>query len=287
VLVCGELRQVIANDHLRAFSEDPWIVARIAAVHALGDVWAMGAAPQAMLASITLPRLSTRLQARWIDEIMTAAAEVAADAGAEIVGGHTSQGAELTIGFTVTGLADRVLTKAGARPGDVLVLTKPLGSGVILAAEMAGKAPGAAVAGAWASMMRPLATEAAILAPVAQAMTDVTGFGLAGHLGEMLAASNVGARIDLSALPVLPGALDLLQAGERSTLHAANRAAALPEGLPEGPRAELMFDPQTAGGLLAALPADRVEAVQADCQRAGVTATVIGRIVEGAGISAR
>ncbi len=287
VLVCGERRQVIATDHLRAFAEDPWVVARIAAVHALGDIWAMGATPQAMLASVTLPRLSTLLQARWLDEIMTAAAEIAAQAGAEIVGGHTSQGAELTIGFTVTGLADRVLTKAGARPGDVLLLTKPLGTGVILAAEMAGVAPGAAVAGAWAAMMRPLAAEAAILVPVAHAMTDVTGFGLAGHLSEILAASEVGARIDLSALPVLPGALDLLRAGERATLHAANRAAALPDGLPDGPRGELLFDPQTAGGLLAALPDDRVEAVQADCQRAGVTAAVIGRIVEGAGISAR
>jgi selenide, water dikinase len=104
--------QVIANDHLRGFSEDPWLVAQVAAVHALGDVWAMGAAPQAMLASVILPRLSRRLQARWLAEIMTAAAGVAKAAGAEIVGGHTSLGAELTIGFTVTGLA----TAPSARP---------------------------------------------------------------------------------------------------------------------------------------------------------------------------
>ncbi len=287
VLACGEGVQVIATDHLRAFSADPRLVAQVAAVHALGDIWAMGAAPQAMLASVILPRLSPRLQARWLDEIMGAAAEVAEAAGAAIVGGHTSIGAELTVGFTVTGLADRAIGKAGARPGDALVLTKPLGSGVILAAEMACAAPGAVVAGAHRAMTRPLAAEAAILSPVAHAMTDVTGFGLAGHLVEVLRASGTGARLDLAAIPALEGALDLLAAGQRATLHEANRAATVIEGLPASARAELLFDPQTAGGLLAALPEDRAEAILARLQEAGVPAVIVGQITRTAGITLR
>jgi selenide, water dikinase len=286
-LACGDGVQVIANDHLRGFSEDPWLVAQVAAVHALGDVWAMGAAPQAMLASVILPRLSSRLQARWLEEIMTAAAGVAKAAGAEIVGGHTSLGAELTIGFTVTGLADRAVGKAGARPGDVLVLTKPLGSGVILAAEMACAAPGAVVVGAWQSMTHPLAEEAAILAPVAHAMTDVTGFGLAGHLAEMLRASGRGARLDLDAVPALHGALDLLEADQRATLYEANRAATVIEGLPASPRAALLFDPQTAGGLLAALPEARAGDTLERLHEAGVPAAIIGAITETPGITLR
>ena len=186
--------QVITTDHLRAFSHDPRLMARIAAVHALGDIWAMGASPQVALSQITLPRLSDTLQARMLDEVLTAAAEVFGAAGADVVGGHTSIGAELTVGFTVTGLVQRPLTKAGARPGDALILTKPLGSGTVMAAEMAltrmaEHSLGDCVAAAFAVMMRPQDRASALLAPVAHAMTDVTGFGLAGHLMELLAAS--------------------------------------------------------------------------------------------------
>ncbi len=130
--------QVITTDHLRAFTHDPGLMAQITAIHALGDIWAMGAAPQTALAQITLPRMSPALQAETLREIMQAASAAFTAAGADVVGGHTSIGAELTLGFTVTGLADRIITKGGARPGDVLILTKPIGTGTILAAEMAG-----------------------------------------------------------------------------------------------------------------------------------------------------
>jgi len=129
--------QVMTTDHLRAFTADARLMARIAAVHALGDVWAMGAAPQAALAQVVLPRMAPDLAAAELAEVMEEAAAVFAAAGADVVGGHSSVGAELTIGFTVTGLAGHAVGKGGARPGDALILTKALGTGTVMAAEMA------------------------------------------------------------------------------------------------------------------------------------------------------
>ncbi len=257
--------QVITTDHLRGFTHDPRLVARIAAIHALGDVWAMGASPQVALAQITLPRLSPEKSTEMLAEIMTVAAEVFREAGADIVGGHTSIGAELTIGFTVTGLAPRAITKSGAKPGDKLILTKPIGSGTIMAAEMAmaecpGLILGEAVATALHQMSQPNGPAAAHLAPHAHAMTDVTGFGLAGHLLEILDASDAAATLHAAAIPTLPGALMLAAAGQASSLAPANRAATI--GRISGPDSALkalLYDPQTAGGLLAAVPAEVAE----------------------------
>lgn len=281
---CDHGVQVISTDHLRAFVADPRLMARLAAVHALSDIHAMGAAPQVALAQVILPRLSEELAARTLAEIMAAAGEVFAAEGADVVGGHSTIGAELTIGFTVTGLAPQVLSKAGARPGDLLVLTKPLGSGTILAADMAlarlpGLILGEAVAGALAVMAQSNGPAAAVLAPVAHAMTDVTGFGLAGHLLEILDASGCAARLALGDLPLMPGAEALAAAGEASSLAPANRAACLGRvrGDLTGPRAALLFDPQTCGGLLAAVPAVAAAAVLA----ALPGAVVIGEVTEG------
>lgn len=283
VLAHGEVRQLISTDHLRAFTLDPWLFARLAAIHALGDIWAMGGAPQAALAQVTLPRMSEEMAARTLAEILDAAGAVFRAAGADLAGGHTSFGSELGLGFTVTGLAPRPVGTAGARPGDALILTKPIGSGVILAAEMALAAPGAAVATALAAMDRPLGPEAAILAPLAHAMTDVTGFGLAGHLINLCEASGTAAEIDLAAVPVLPGAEDLAAAGQHSSLLPQNIAALAGRIFaPDSPRAALLYDPQTAGGLLAALPAERAEAALAALQAAGIPAARIGRITAGA-----
>lgn len=285
ILSMGDTRQVITTDHLRAFSLDPALVARVAAIHALGDIWAMGARPQVALASLILPRMTTRLQKRWLEEILAAATDVLAAEGAALAGGHTTIGAELTIGFTITGLCeDRPVKLSGARPGDALILTKPLGTGVLLAGEMRRKAPGKAVAGAWASMTRSQGAAAGILSRTS-AMTDVTGFGLAGHALNMCRASGVGACIDLGSLPVLDGAVALLEAGIASTLAPANRAACLPHmdlDVVGDPRADLLFDPQTAGGLLAAVSASNVDARLAELQAAGAGGWVVGEIVAGA-----
>lgn len=281
ILRTGGARQVMSTDHLRAVTHDPYLMARIAAVHALGDIWAMGAAPQAATATIILPRLSDALQRRTLAEIMQAASEVMAQAGAAIVGGHSSVGAELTIGFTVTGLCeDDPVTLSGAQPGDVLILTRPIGSGVILAAEMAGAAPGQVVADCLRQMLAPQGTASACLAS-AHAMTDVTGFGLAGHLAGLCAASRVAAEVTLADVPLMAGALALAEAGQASTLLPANRAGAGPHTGGEGPRGDLMFDPQTAGGLLAAVPQERAGEVLAALLALGYPAARIGRIVAG------
>lgn len=280
VLQVGDARQVIATDHLRALTLDPWLMGRIAAVHALGDIHAMGARPQAALAHVVLPPLSEALQERTLAELMAGITAALAQAGAVLVGGHSTQGAELVAGLTVTGLAgDRVLTKGGAVPGDALVLTRPLGSGTILAAEMAGAAPGGVVAALLAALPQDQGAAAAILAPVARAMTDVTGFGLAGHLDEMLRPDGLSADLDLAAIPLFDGAEALAAQGWASTVAPANRAALLGRiAAPATPRAALLFDPQTCGGLLAALPAAGAAPALAALRAAGYTAARIGTI---------
>ncbi|MEO0484768.1 MAG: selenide, water dikinase SelD [Pseudomonadota bacterium] len=264
--------QVISTDHLRAFVDDPALMARIALTHAMGDIWAMGARPQAALASLILPRQTPAMAERAAGELMTAAREAAAQIGVEIVGGHTTQGAELTIGFTVTGVAERPITLAGAQPGDDLVLTKPIGSGTLMAAAMQGRARGWDVAAAWEAMCQDQGEASRILSG-AHAMTDVTGFGLLGHLRAMMEASGTGATVNLASVPLLPGALELAQAGIRSSLYAENAGA----DAPDDPRHALLFDPQTSGGLLAAVPdgAAVIEALKA----AGYEAALIGRVM--------
>ncbi|WP_371060432.1 selenide, water dikinase SelD [Rhodosalinus sp. 5P4] len=280
VLEVGGTRQVLTTDHLRAFTEDPWMLARIAAVHAMGDIWAMGARPQAALATVILPRMSEALQSRTLAEVLEAASAAFAEAGAEIAGGHSTMGAEATIGFTVTGILNGPpVTLAGARPGDALILTKPIGSGTILAAEMAGAAEGAEVAALLDAMVRPQGAAAERLSR-AHAMTDVTGFGLAGHLMAICRASGVAAEIDPEAVPLYGGAERLAAAGYRSTLHEANAAAAPVAGA-QGPRGALLHDPQTAGGLLAALAPEEAGALLDHLATEGIPAVRIGRIVDG------
>jgi hypothetical protein len=136
-----------------------------------------------------------------------------------VLGGHSSMGAELTVGFTVTGLLDRApVTLAGGQAGDALILTKPIGSGVILAGEMQGKSRGADVLACWEAMARAAGRRGAVLAPLAHAMTDVTGFGLMGTFGTSVRASGTGAELSLDAVPLLPGALALAERGVRSSL---------------------------------------------------------------------
>ncbi|MGC8202750.1 selenide, water dikinase SelD [Aliiroseovarius sp. PTFE2010] len=280
----GDTVQVLSVDQLRPFVDDPRLMAEIAAVHALGDVWAMGAAPEAVLAAITLPPLSADLQRAWLAEIMAGIAVVAAEAGADVLGGHTATGPELSIGLTVTGLTKAPIGLDGARVGDALVLTKPLGTGVVMAADMALRGRGSWTSAALQSMRQPSAIASAALAKVAHAMTDVTGFGLLGHLSNICTASGVGARIDRTAVPTLPGALDLAGAGIASTLAPANRAqAALIAPLGDSAIDALLIDPQTAGGLLAALPRAELAQVLHDLHAAGIRAVEIGEITENPG----
>ncbi len=280
ILRTGTVTQVLTTDHLRAFTDDYGLMARITAVHALGDIWAMGAAPQSALLSVTLPRMSEALLARTMAEILREAGAVVSAAGAEIVGGHSTMGAEMTLGLTLTGLLDAApITNAGAKVGDALILTRPIGSGTILAAEMQSKASGPDVAEVLQSMARSQGDVAEILQG-AHAMTDVTGFGLAGHLMAICRASDVAAELDLAAVPIYRGALELAQSGHRSTIYQANADAAPVFGA-EGARGALLHDPQTSGGMLAAVAAAEADGLVAQLRAKGHAAAVIGRVIRG------
>jgi selenide,water dikinase len=280
ILRMGSVRQVLTTDHLRAFVDDPGLMARIAAQHALGDVRAMGARAQSALVQIILPRGTDNIQRRMMREIMEAAGEVFAGEGAVILGGHSTMGAELTIGFSVTGLCDRdPITVAGARAGDALILTGRIGSGVLLAAEMQGKARGSDIAALWTAMAAGPGPVADVLGR-AHAMTDVTGFGLAGHLMAICRASHLGAEVDMGQVAVYDGALEASQSGVKSTLYEANVANAPVFGA-EGPLTALLHDPQTAGGFLAAVAEDEAADVLAALAARGVQAARIGRMTEG------
>jgi selenide,water dikinase len=281
ILKMGGTRQVISVDHLRGFVADPGLMARIATVHALGDIWAMGAVPQSALLSVTLPRMTSALQARVMAEIMQQTDAVIRAEGAQIVGGHSSMGAELSLGLTVTGLLDRAaITLAGAKAGDRLILTRPIGSGTVLAALMQGKAQGADVSAALAVMAQPQGDAAAILRG-AHAMTDVTGFGLAGHLMALCRASDLMAELELGMVPIYAGAEELADAGHRSTIYEDNLAHAPVAGA-EGARAALLHDPQTAGGLLAAVKAEEAAGLVGQLRARGHEAAMIGVRKEGA-----
>lgn len=268
-------------DQFRAFIDDPWLFGRIAANHALGDIYAMGAEPQTALALATLPHAPDDKLERDLEALLRGALEVLNDAGCALVGGHTAEGAELALGFALDGHGreDRLTGKDGLEAGDRLLLAKPLGTGAILAAHMAGRCRGEWLGTALAAMQQSNREAGeAFRAHGAVAVTDVTGFGLAGHLGEMLRASGRAAVLWPDALPVLPGARDLIARGMRSTLHPANEAAAAfdPEDCP------VLFDPQTAGGLLAGVPEDRAADCLAALAAAGYAqAAVVGEVLPG------
>ncbi len=279
VLQVGGARQVLTTDHLRAFTEDAGMLTRIAVLHALGDVWAMGADPQAALLSLILPRQSEALQARQIDEILSAANAVLTETGAALVGGHTTLGAELTVGVTLTGLCPAApIELAGGQAGDALILTRPLGSGVIFAAEMQRAARGRDVAALYTALCQPQGAAARILRNHARAMTDVTGFGLAGHLAALARASGLAARLS-GEIPLYRGVTDLLAQGHGSQLAGANRRTAPVAGADRlGPLQGALYDPQTAGPLLAAVPEAYADAIITALRAAGYPAARIGHL---------
>jgi len=278
----GDHVQVFSTDHLRAFTADPFLLAEMAAIHALGDIWSMGAKPQAVLAHIILPPLAPAKQSEMIRQIMAGAERAFQAVNVNVTGGHTSMGAELTIGFSIIGVPPvRAVGQAGAIPGDALILTKPIGTGVLLAAEMRQDVDGDDHHSALKSMRRPQDKAAEILAPVAHSMTDVTGFGLAGHLLNMLTASGVAARLDMDRIPLLSGAEAASQNGIRSTLWGANAKVMEHMKMTPSPRTDLLFDPQTCGGLLATIPQARLEQVLSDFAAAGEPIWQIGEIVAG------
>jgi selenide,water dikinase len=280
----GPLLSVQTVDYFRAMIDDPYLFGKIAANHALGDIFAMGGAPQTALAIATIPYgLEAKVEAD-LSMMMAGANEILRQSDCALVGGHTSEGAELALGFAVNGLVAReaALQKAGMRPGDALLLTKPIGTGTLLAADMRGKAKARWVFAAIAHMCRSNRDAAAVLARHgARAATDVTGFGLLGHLVEMVRASEVDVQLALDRIPVLDGARETIARGVFSSLQPQNirlrRAIRDLDRVAALPCYPLLFDPQTAGGLLAAVPAARAEPCIAELRRTGYAqAAIIG-----------
>jgi len=276
-------------DFFRAFVDDPYVFGKIAANHALGDVFAMGGEAQTATAIATVP---PGLEAKTEDllfQMMSGAVEVLNAAGCALVGGHTGEGRELALGFAVNGLVDadlaHVLRKGGMRPGDALILTKPIGTGTLFAAHPQLKARGRWIDAALDSMIVSNRLGARCLFEHdATACTDLTGFGLLGHLVEMTKPSGVDVELDLSALPVLDGAEETARAGILSSLQPANvrlrRALRNQAEMVAHPRYPLIFDPQTAGGLLASVPESGVQACVAALRDLGYEhAAVIGRVL--------
>ncbi|MCY4471196.1 MAG: selenide, water dikinase SelD [Thiotrichales bacterium] len=274
-------------DSFRAMIDDPYLFGRVAANHSLGDIFAMGGEPQTALAIATLPYGIESQVEDTLWQMMTGATEVLREAGCALVGGHTSEGAELALGFAVSGLIDRgkILRKGGMRPNDRLIVTKPLGTGTLFAADMRHKARGAWIAAALEMMQQSNRAGALCLhRHGASSCTDVTGFGLLGHLVEMVRASDVDVELDLRAMPVLPGALDTIAAGITSSLQPQNlrlrRAVRDLDGAADDPRWPLLFDPQTAGGLLASVPDSESQACVEELRSLGYAHTsLIGRAI--------
>lgn len=273
-------------DFFRAMIDDPYLFGKIAANHSLGDIFAMGAEGQTALAVATLPYgLESKVE-DTLGQLLGGALEVLNEAGTSLVGGHTGEGAELALGFAINGLVarERVLQKGGMQAGDRLILTKPIGTGTLFAADMRHKAKGPWIQNALASMLHSNQRGAQSLHHHrTTACTDVTGFGLLGHLVEMVKPAGVDVELDLNAIPLLDGAVETVAAGITSSLQPQNvrlrRAIHDLENVGRDPRYPLLFDPQTAGGLLASVPEDAAQACVEELRQAGYTHTaIIGRV---------
>ena len=273
-------------DSFRSMVSDPYVFGQITANHCLGDIYAMGGEPQSALAIATLPVGLASKNGELLMQVMAGAVNVLDAAGCALIGGHTGEGAELSLGFSITGYvdSDHATRKSGMGAGDTLILTKPLGTGTLFAAEMRAKAKGRWVQAAIASALQSNRQAAEILGRHGvNACTDVTGFGLVGHLAEMLIASAATAELALSAIPAIDGAQATLRAGIVSSLQRDNRLKQdLVSGLEDGddrPQIELLFDPQTAGGLLASVPSERAADCLAALHAAGYAdAAAIGKV---------
>lgn len=277
---------VLSVDAFRPMILDPFIFGQITANHCLGDIYAMGAEPQSALTIATLPVWPHQKLVDELRQMLLGALSVFESAQTSLVGGHTSEGTEISLGFSVTGLIEkaRVLHKATLKVGDVLILTKAIGTGAILAADMRAKAKGRWVDLAIASMLQSNNEAGYILhTNGASACTDITGFGLAGHLLEMLGESSLGATLNLAMLPILEGANECIEIGITSSLQPKNESSSRRldtiNSVRENTRFPLLFDPQTAGGLLAGVEPANARACVEDLKKHGFSETaIIGEI---------
>jgi selenide,water dikinase len=280
-------------DFFTPIVDDPFLYGQIAAANALSDVYAMGGRPLTALAIAAFPKEG--LDRADIAAVFRGGYEKLREAGTSLLGGHTVQDTEIKFGYAVTGAVerDRILTNAGAEAGDFLLLTKPIGTGVVGTAIKAGRAPADVVerASGFMATLNKAASEAIAATRGVHACTDITGFGLIGHAMEVAVASAVTAEIRADAVPVIEGVLPLVSR-HRSGGMASNRThfggrVAMPEGLSRDLQ-DLLYDPQTSGGLLVSVASEHAAALRAAFTSANVPFWHIGRIVparDGIGIS--
>ena len=272
-------------DHFRAFLGDPYLFGEISTKHALSDIYAMGAKPSSALVTAILPFGSESATERDLLQLLTGVKDALEQAGATLVGGHTGEGAELALGLSVNGFIanEMIKHKAGAELGDHIILTKPIGLGAILAANMHAAADHSDFEEAILQMRKSNEYASKILADLGtHALTDVTGFGLAGHLIEMADGASLSAQIKSDSIPYLSGAIKALKAGIESTMAEPNSAfASRISNLLVRQENRLLFDPQTSGGLLAAIPAQSSELALNSLRSNGYPeAKVIGTFIE-------
>jgi selenide,water dikinase len=281
---------VVTVDYITPVVDDPAAWGRVAAANALSDVYAMGARPILALNVVNFPRDTLPLEV--LERVLAGGAAKAAEAGIAILGGHSVDDPEPKYGLVALGTVhpERIVRNIGARPGDTLLLTKPLGMGVITTAIKRDLAPTAVVETAIdiMSTLNRAASEAMVASGAVHAATDVTGFGLLGHLSEMVADGGVGAQVDIASVPVLDAVFDLVArdvvpGGTRRNLTSVDPLVDWSEQLSEEQRL-VLADAQTSGGLLLAVDPAAADDLLADLQRRGVTAaTRIGHFTDVAG----
>jgi selenide, water dikinase len=270
-------------DFFTPIVDDPYLYGQIAAANSLSDVYAMGGRPVTALAIAAFPQ--DGLHSDDIAQIFRGGFDKLREAGVALLGGHTVQDREIKFGYAVTGAIDptRILTNAGARAGDRLILTKALGTGIVGTAIKFGRAPVEVIDHAVAEMrmLNKAAAEAIAGVDGVHACTDITGFGLAGHASEMAAASHVTLVFDAAALPIIPGVPGLV-AQNKSGGMKTNREHFGP-GVAWGPAVtaeltDLVFDPQTSGGLLISVAGEDEDRTMAGLQKAGIRAVFVGNV---------
>lgn len=288
VRVPAGLLMVHTIDYFRSLINDPFVFGQICANHCLSDLFAMGATPHTALAIASIPYATDSKVEETLYQLLSGAIKILSQSQTSLVGGHTTEGAELALGLSCNGLVspDKLLPKGGMKPGQVLILTKALGTGILFAADMRLKAKGRWVDGAVESMLSSNQQASEIfLQHGATACTDITGFGLVGHLREMVQASRVAVELNLEAIPVLEGVREMLELGIVSSLHSQNlygsRYIRNWEERRLHPLYSILFDPQTSGGLLASVPEAEADRCVASLQQLGYArARVIGSVAQ-------
>ncbi len=287
-----DLAIVQSVDFFAPLVDDPFCFGQIAAANALSDLYAHGATPRTCLNIVAFP--DAELPIDVLGQILEGSAERVRAAGAVVVGGHSVRDREIKFGLSVTGTLDprRMMTNGGARPGDVLILTKGLGTGVVTTALRSDQCAQATLDAAIRSMVHLNATASRLAMDAgARACTDITGFGLLGHALHLARSSGVSLRICAGSVPIIEGAMELARAVFRSSASSTNREAVeghlVMDATVDEARVELMFDPQTSGGLLISIGQEAGESLLARLRDAGEHAAIIGTVEADTGTALR